>query len=187
MVLKDNQPLSRDLQWEDSGARSIKEYERWALVTCGMACTAMALRFFGKGVWHTIPLARDAALARVYLKEGKGISGMQYRPYVTWIKQFDLQATIYTKLTFRSISYLLSKRKLLIASANPNIRGFDTAPKTQVGGHLILLTGYNKKEKTVTFHNPSGFENDETQSNHTLPYKEFMMYFAGQGISITTT
>jgi len=99
MVLKDDQPLARDLAWEDSGARSIKEYERWALTTCGMACTSMLLLFFNKGEFRTIPLARDAAKSGVYLKDGDGISSMQYQPYTTWLKRFGLRATIYTRLT----------------------------------------------------------------------------------------
>jgi len=184
MVLKDDQPLARDLAWEDSGARSIKEYERWALTTCGMACTSMLLLFFKKGEFRTIPLARDAAKSGVYLKDGDGISSMQYQPYITWLKRFGLRATIYTKLTPRSIQTLLASGSLVIASVNPNIRDYNTAPAMQIGGHLVLIVGYNKKEKTLTLHNPSGFENNQTQENHTLPLKEFTIYFAGRGIGV---
>jgi len=184
MVLKDNQPIERDLLWEESGARSVKEYKRWVLSICGMACTLMALQFYKKGTFKTIPLARDAAKVGVYKKDGDGISSMQYVPYVKWIRKFNLSATIYSRISFRSLCYLLSKQRLVIASVNPNIRGFSTAPSTQVGGHLILITGYNKKDKTVTFHNPSGFENSQTQSNHTVSLKEFTIYFSGQGIAL---
>ena len=184
MVLKDNQPIARDLMWEESGARSVKEYERWVLSICGMACTLMALQFYKKGEFKIIPLARDAGAAGVYKKAGDGISKMQYAPYIKWIKKFNLRGTIYTKLSFKSLCYLLSKRQLFIASVNPNISDFISTPATQVGGHLILVTGYNKKEETVTFHNPSGFENNQTQSNHTVSSKEFMIYFSGQGIAV---
>jgi hypothetical protein len=184
MVIKDDQPIARDLLWEESGARTIKEYERWVLVTCGMACTSMVLTFYNKGDFRTIPLARDAAKSRVYLKDGDGISNMQYQPYTKWLKRFDLRATIYTKLTYKSMCYLLSKGILVIASVNPNINDYETAPKTQMGGHLVLITGYNKKEKTITFHNPSGFETNETQQNHTLKLKVFSIFFAGRGIAI---
>jgi hypothetical protein len=184
MILKDNQPIDRDLMWEDSGARSIKEYERWVLSICGMACTAMALQFYKKGEFKTIPLARDAAKLGVYKKDGDGISSMHYVPYIKWIRKFNLKGTIYTKISFTSLCYLLSKNRLVIASVNPNISSFISAPATQVGGHLVLITGYNKKEKTVTFQNPSGFENNQTQSNHTVSLKEFMIYFSGQGIAL---
>jgi hypothetical protein len=184
MVLKDNQPIARDLMWEESGARSVKEYERWVLSICGMACTLMALQFYKKGEFKIIPLARDAGTVGVYKKAGDGISSMQFAPYTKWVRKFNLRGTIYTKLSFKSLCYLLSKRQLFIASVNPNLSGFISAPATQVGGHLILVTGYNKKEETVTFHNPSGFENNQTQSNHTVSQKEFMIYFSGHGIAL---
>jgi hypothetical protein len=184
MVLKDNQPIDRDLMWEESGARSVKEYERWVLSICGMACTAMALQFYKKSVFKTILLARDAAKVGVYKKDGDGISSMQYVPYKKWIRKFNLKATIYSRISFKSLCYLLSRQRLVIVSVNPNISGFTSAPATQVGGHLILITGYNKKEETVTFHNPSGFENNQTQSNHTVSLKEFVLYFSGQGIAL---
>ena len=184
MVLKDNQPIARDLMWEESGARSVKEYERWVLSICGMACTLMALQYYKKGDFTIIPLARDASKIGVYKKEGNGISSMQYVPYTKWLKKFNLRGIIYTKLSFKSLCYLLSKQHLFIASVNPNISDFISAPATQVGGHLVLVTGYNKKEETVTFHNPSGFENNQTQSHHTVSSKEFMIYFSGRGIAI---
>jgi hypothetical protein len=187
MVLKDDQPIRKDLMWKESGARTIEEYERWVLSTCGMACTAMLLQFYKKGNFKTIPLARDAAKVGVYKKEGKDISAMQHRPYIKWIRKFHCRATIYTKLSFRSISYLLSKNSLIIASVNPNINDYETAPKTQRGGHLVLITGYNKKDKMITFHNPAGFENNQTQANHTLAMKDFDMYFSGKGIAIKNT
>jgi hypothetical protein len=184
MVLKDNQPIARDLLWEKSGARSIKEYERWVLSICGIACTSMALQFYKKGEYQTIPLARDAARVGVYKKDGDGISSMQYVPYTKWIKKFNLRGTIYTKVSFKSLCYLLAKKRLFIASVNPNISSFTSAPATQVGGHLVLITGYNKKEETLTLHNPAGFENNQTQSNHTISLKEFKIYFSGQGIAL---
>jgi hypothetical protein len=68
MVLKDNQPIDRDLMWEESGARSVKEYERWVLSICGMACTAMALQFYKKVslkqfFWHVM-LPRLASIKK---------------------------------------------------------------------------------------------------------------------------
>lgn len=184
MVIKDDQPISRDIMWEKSGARSIKEYEKWVLSICGMACTVMALQFFKKETYTTIELARDAAKMMVYKKDGDGISAMQYKAFVQWIKKFDLRGTIYTKLTYRSLCYLLARNQLVIVSVNPNIRGDNMVPNTQVGGHLVLLIGYNKKDKTLTFHNPAGYENTQTQSKHTVQYKEYAIYASGRGIGL---
>lgn len=185
MVIKSDQPLAKDMLWEESGAKTIEDYERWALTTCGMACTAMILRFFNKGDYKTISLAKDASNVGVYTKGEDGeISAMQYRPYTKWVKKFGVKAKIHHDLSFRSICYLLSQNQLLIASVNPNIRDYDTAPKTQVGGHLVLVTGYNKKDRMITIHNPSGFENNNTQVNHTLRVQDFYIYFAGRGIAV---
>ena len=147
----------------------------------------MALQYYKKGDFKTIPLARDAAKIGVYKKAGDGISSMQYAPYTKWIKKFNLKGTIYSVISFKSVCYLLSKQRLIIASVNPNISGYISAPATQVGGHLILLTGYNKKDATITFHNPSGFENDQTQVNHTVSLKEFLIYFSGRAIVLQDT
>ena len=185
MVLRDHQPITRDIMWPESGAETLEEYEQWVLSTCGMACTAMALQFFFREPQETITLAKEAATYGVYTVTDKEISAMQYLPYVQWAKTKRMKARVYTKLTYRSMKQLLSSGALIIASVTPNIRGFNTVPATQVGGHLILITGYNAKDKTLTFHNPSGFENDQTQVNVTMQVREFVIYFAGRGIAVS--
>ncbi len=82
------------------------------------------------------------------------------------------------------IKYILSNQGLVIASVNPNIRGYQTASAKQVGGHLILITGYDRHTGTVTLHNPSGFLSLESCENHVLTIKEFKKYFAGRGIAV---
>jgi hypothetical protein len=109
---------------------------------------------------------------------------MHHRPFVRWIRKFNIKATIYTKLTLRSVESLLASGSLIIADVNPNISGFIDAPNTQVGGHLVLVTGYNKIEKNITIQNPSGFENNQSQVNHSIPLKEWAIYFSGYGIAV---
>ncbi len=187
MVLKDGQPLSKDMLWPESGAETIAEYEQWALNACGMACASMAISFFTKKDYPVVKLGRDALRAGVYTQEDDGISTMQYRPFTKWIAKFGITGKVYTKLTLRGLHTLLAQDALVIASVNPNIRGYNTVPNTQVGGHLILVTGYNKTDNTVTFHNPSGFENSQSQSYHTVPLKEWHIYFAGRAIAVSAT
>ena len=71
-----------------------------------------------------------------------------------------------------------------MVSVNPNIRGYETAPEKQKGGHLVLVTGYNETDNTIIIHNPSGFVSQNTHANHTLTIDRFRMYFAGRGISL---
>ena len=184
MVIKDGQPLNKDILWPDSGAKTIEEYEHWALSACGMACASMIIAFFKKKDFKVIKLARDAMKSGVYTESDGKISEMNHRSFVTWIKKFNIKATIYSKLSLRSIHHLLSKNNLIIASVNPNIQGYNTVPNTQIGGHLVLVTGYNKAENTITIHNPSGFENNQSQVNHTVSVKEWNIYFTGHGIAL---
>jgi hypothetical protein len=184
MVLKDGQELNKDIMWPDSGALTIEEYEHWALAICGMACASMLLAFYTGKTYKTIRLTRDAKKAGVYTEEANEISHMHHRPFVRWIRKFNIKATIYTKLTLRSVESLLASGSLIIADVNPNISGFIDAPNTQVGGHLVLVTGYNKIEKNITIQNPSGFENNQSQVNHSIPLKEWAIYFSGYGIAV---
>jgi len=184
MVIKDDQPLSKDMLWPDSGAKTIEEYEEWALSACGMACASMLIAFYREKTFPVVTLARDARKSGVYTTDNGEISSMLYRPFVVWLRKFGVTGHVYTKLTFRSIKMLLASNSLIIVSVNPNIRQYNTAPATQIGGHLVLITGFNQTDRTITFHNPSGFENDQTQSNHTMPWREFEIYFAGRGIAV---
>jgi hypothetical protein len=73
----------------------------------------------------------------------------------------------------------------VIASVNPNIRGYATSSETKIGGHLVLVTGYDQDKKTITINNPSGFVSLNTQKGHVLSEVEFIRYFANRGIILS--
>jgi uncharacterized protein YvpB len=150
-----------------------------------MASTSMVLEFLTKSKILPAILAENALLHDVYAKDNGGISDMRYRQYVDWVCNYGLQAKFYTRLSLRGIQHALSKRKLVIVSVNPNIRGFDTAPTSQKGGHLVVVTGYDHNNKTVTINNPSGFTSTNTQHNHKMQLETFFEYYAGRGIIIS--
>ena len=183
-ILRDDVERSEDPWWKKTGAKSPKEYATWVLVVCGMACTAMALDYFKRKREGIISLAKDAMDHGVYQKLPNGISDMRYREFACWIKEYELRAEIYTRISLRNIQKLLTEGKLVVISVNPNIRGYATACTNQKGGHLILITGYNKADGTITFHNPSGFLSQSTQENHMILIKEFYKYYAGRGIAL---
>jgi len=174
-----------DPEWAQSGADSPEQYARWAFTCCGMACTAMALAYFRKQKVTPVELAQDAARFGVYTEKDGALSGMLYRQFAMWVTKYGLRASIYTWLSVKDIEYALAKGQLVIVSVNPNIRGHDTAPALQVGGHLILVTGYDRDRATITVNNPSGFESTETQKGHTLTEEAFKKYFAGRGIILS--
>ncbi len=174
-----------DPHWEKTGAKSPERYAQWAFTMCGMASAAMALGHFKNLQVKPAELAEDALRHGVYIETPDDISSMRYVEFAEWIRGYGLQAEVYSRLSVMGIRYALSRRKLVIVSVNPNIRGYDTAPKSQKGGHLVLVTGYNIDKNTIAINNPSGFVNSNTQIHHTLPMKEFAKYYAGRGIVIS--
>ncbi len=174
-----------DPHWKETGAQSPERYAEWAFTMCGMASAAMALEYFTHKRIPPAELAEDALKSGVYAVEKDGLSGMKYQEFATWIQKHNLKAAVYSKLSIKGIEYALSKGKLVIVSVNPNIRGHNTAPIEQKGGHLVLVTGYNLRDHTITINNPSGFVSMDTQINHTLPIGEFKSFYAGRGIVIS--
>lgn len=175
-----------DPDWKNTGASSPKRYAEWAFTMCGMASALMALKFFKKDpLLEVAELAEEALSNGVYEQEPTEISSMKYKPFSHWINGYGLKANIYTRLSIRGIQYALSKESLVIISVNPNIRGYNTAPENQKGGHLVLVTGYDLKQGTMSINNPSGFVSCNTQINHTLPFKDFLAYYAGRGIVVS--
>ncbi|MFT7184589.1 MAG: hypothetical protein ACI9QC_000934, partial [Oceanicoccus sp.] len=168
----------------DTGALSPEEYAKWVLTTCGMACTSMTLQHFKSRKEGIVTLAKDALKHDVYREGASEISGMKYKEFTDWIEQYGLRAQIYTRANVRGLQKLLSDGKLVIVSVNPNIRGYETASLTQKGGHLVLVTGYDKMANTITLHNPSGFVSYDTQEDHTMPVHEFLKYYANRGVSV---
>ena len=104
----------------------------------------------------------------------------------SWKKRYGVQGKIYTRLGVRGLQKLLSDGNVVIVSVNPNIREYETTSNEQRGGHLVLVTGYDKKENTLTLHNPSGFASQNTQENHTVPISKFLKYYAGRGIALSS-
>lgn len=176
-----------DPAWQETGALSKERYAQWAFTMCGMASAAMALRHLNNVDVLPAELAEDAMLSGVYVDEEGIISGMKYREFATWIRKYGIKVNIYSKLNIKGIQYALSDGKLVIVSVNPNIRGYETAPLNQKGGHLVLVTGYDLNEKTIMINNPSGFISSKTQTKHELSYDEFDKYYAGRGLVLSVS
>lgn len=186
-ILKNGIAKTKDPHWKNTGAESPQEYAAWVLNICGMACFAMALQYFKSRKIGIVTLAKDAKNHGVYRKQSGKLSDMYYKEFSNWVKDYEFEAQIYTKLGIRGLQKLLSDGSLVIVSVNPNIRGYKTAHGTQRGGHLVLVTGFDKKKHTLTLHNPSGFISKNTQQNHTISILEFLKYYAGRGIALLGT
>ncbi len=187
LSLKKTLNPAQDPHWAQTGARSPERYAEWAFTMCGMASVAMALGYY-KNELPPKPaeLAEDALKHGVYVADGTAISSMKYKEFAVWVEKYGLRAKVLSRLSIRGIQYALSEKNLVIISVNPNIRGYNTAPTHQKGGHLVLVTGYDTKADTISIHNPSGFVGTDTQINHTIQISKFKEYFAGRGIVLST-
>lgn len=184
-ILKDKVPKESDPAWQTVGAVSPEEYSKWVTTQCGMACTAMVLEHYGKEAPGITTLAKDAFAHGVYQELGDELSGMRYQEFCEWVTKHDLEARFFTRLSLRGIQYALSQGGLVIASVSPNIRGYNTAPASQIGGHLVLITGYDLSNSTITINNPSGFISTNTHKAHTLSVTDFLHHYAHRGIILS--
>ncbi len=186
LSLKKTLHPAEDPHWAQTGARSPERYAEWAFTMCGMASVAMALGYYkNESPPKPAELAEDALTHGVYVADGTTISSMKYKEFAVWVENHGLRAKVLSRLSIRGIQYALSEKNLVIISVNPNIRGYNTAPTNQKGGHLVLVTGYDTKANTISIHNPSGFVGTDTQINHTLQISKFKDFFAGRGIVLS--
>ncbi len=184
--LKKTLDPSADPHWKETGASSPERYAAWAFTMCGMASTAMALGYFKDKNIKPAELAEDALRSGVYSEDGSEISSMKYKEFANWVRKYGLVANVYSKLSVKGIQHALSQGKLAIVSVSPNIRGYDTAPADQRGGHLVLVVGYDRDTGTISINNPSGFVNPNSQIKHSIPVATFKKYYAGRGILLSS-
>lgn len=185
LILTKQLELLDDPNWRGSGANNQEAYQKWTLNICGMACTSMILKYFFNQTSLPVPLAEEAVIEGVYEEDENGhMSDMKYIQYVKWISRFGLKGTVLSRLSVQGVLLALSNDSLVMVSVNPNIRGYQTAPASQKGGHLVLVTGYDKTKQTFTINNPSGFVSLGTQAGHVLSFVDFSKYFAGRGIVV---
>lgn len=184
-VIVDHSLVEKDPKWFETGASSPESYAKWAFAMCGMASTAMAIAFFKQKRIPLIELAESARKDGVYQEEEHTFSSMRYGEFSEWIVRYGLKADIRTRLSMTGIRYALSQGSLVIASVNPNIRGYATAPEHRIGGHLVLVRGFDTHEKTFFINNPSGCMSTNTQRRHCVPEKTFLKYFAGRGLVLS--
>lgn len=184
-ILTGKIPASQDPLWQNSGATSPQEYELWSWNVCGMACLKMLLEDKQSLKIPLMTLAKKCLSYGGYQEPLKNSPGLFYKPFCTFVeKEYQLKAKPATALTITEIVNTIGNGGYVIASVNPAIRDPKSKP-TSKGGHLILVFGYNKKTKTLHFHNPSG-GNHQNQSNVTLTYQQFQKFFANKGMVIAS-
>ncbi len=182
-ILAEKIAAQDDPRWRNSGASSPEEYALWSWNGCGMACLKMILAHKREKTVPLVTLAKKCMEYRGYREPLKTSPGLFYKPFCTFVeKEYDLDAKPVSALTFSEISRTLAKSGYVIASVNAEIHEPERRPN-KAGGHLVLIIGYDKNKKTLTFHNPSG-RNADSQQNVELPYQQFKKFFAQKGIIV---
>lgn len=130
-----------------------------------MACLKMILATRHKTAPALVTLGKLAAHHGVYELHNNIVEGMFYKPFVPFVQQeFGLRARIKTPLHLFDILSALHRGYFVIASVSPAIRWLGTAPPT-VGGHLVLIVGYDMAGQQLFLHNPSG----DTAASQPMP------------------
>ncbi len=175
-----------DKSWKSSGANSREEYEFWSWNMCGMACLKMVLKKRNNKDFPLIDLGKKALEYGSYKIRKEDIDGLFYQPFCVFVrKEFNLKVDYLPFLSLKRVLYEISRGNFVIISVSPLIRYAHKtkSEKIKPGGHLVVVTGYDKKSKTISINNPSGFYK-ESQENFKLSFKDFEKYFAHRGIII---
>lgn len=172
-----------DPRWKSSGAKTKKEYAAWSWSACGMACTKMVLAYRTGKTVPIVELGKKCAEYGGYTMPIESSVGLLYKPYVKFVAQeFGWNSKIVEGMDQKEVMYALGKGDFVIASVSPLIRNPKNSPTTK-GGHLVLMTGYDKSKEEFYLHNPSGTSKG-TQEYAAVSFRDFKKFFSGRGIVI---
>lgn len=171
----------RDKKWPITGASSSKEYALWSNNVCGIACFIMILDFYKIKHPPIITMAKTCASYGGYQITRSTIEGLYYYPFTAYTKrEFAITCKVAPILSLKRLLYETAQGRIVIASVSPEIK-FEKKKTKPEGGHLVVVTGYNNKNNTISIHNPSGLYR-KSQKNHTMPYELFSTFFARRGL-----
>lgn len=181
-----------DPKWRQSGAVSKHEYLHWSWNSCGMACLKMVLADEFSKKFKIVELGKLCEKYGGYVTDEKAFSandylhsidGLFYQPFVRFIKtEYGLDAVVRKILVAKEIMHELSEGNYVVVSVDPAIRN-PSLKSNKKGGHLVLMTGYDRKKKLFYLNNPSGYYK-KSQENASLSFKNFEKFFAHKGFVI---
>lgn len=183
--------LTEDPRWPDSGAVDQREYAYWAPRCCGMACLQMILLHRDGVAPALLTLLRGAHARGAYVQRDDGsVLGLIYAPFVEYVRdEFGLGGQVHPELDVAGLVAELGPGsdgvgRMLLASVHREIRRPER-PAPGQGGHLVLVTGHDPLEDTISFANPSG--HTPAARSATLPTEVFARFYAGRAVTVTLT
>ncbi len=175
----ENDPL-----WESSGAKTPKEYAKWAGHLCGMACLKMILACRSGKIAPTVELAKSCRKYGGYKTALMGnIKGLYYKPFTDFVREeFGLRADVCAHFPIEQARDAVNEGGFFIASVHPSIRTPEIIPPAK-GGHLVLLFRNENSPDKLMFHNPSGFTKSR-QEYVEMDIEAFDKFYAARGIRV---
>ncbi|NJP82742.1 hypothetical protein HCK01_36645, partial [Streptomyces sp. AA8] len=162
-----------------SGASSPQEYAFWAPRMCGVACTRMALDYWGLPVPPSVPLVGELQDAGAYVRDGDQVKGLIYQPFAEFVQaRWGLYACAKRELPAGEIRTEITRGRLAMVSVHKTVRTPDHAPPSR-GGHLVLVVGAD--DDGVLLHNPSGLPG-RSQEFAPLSWTALDRFYAGRGV-----
>ncbi len=175
-----------DPRWREFGARSPREYMRWARCGCGMACLQMILAASGElAVPPLAELGRRAIAYGAYEAEPpRGFGPLIYAGFVDFVGvEFGLHARVAAPLALDELAEAVAGDEVVLASVSSEIRALAPAPARR-GGHLVLVLERSSEGSSICFHDPAG---DSAQSARGvwLSLEDFERFYALRGVAVT--
>jgi hypothetical protein len=190
-----------DPAWRSSGATDAAEYAYWSPRCCGMACLQMILQHRDASAPDLLTLLHGARRRGAYIPQADGtVKGMIYAPFVEHIQaEFGLTGVVHPRLSLDELLAQLGPVQLdgqtgtgrpwfgrmVVASVHREIRRPDRPAPDRGGGHLVLVTGHDTAEGTISFVNPSGHTPAARAAR--LPTQVFDSFYAGRAVTVTLT
>jgi hypothetical protein len=152
MNLIDTQYIPKPDTVADFGCDTKEQLHTWRSEICGVCC----LKMIGDTKSCTVDLSlwqltMDCLRQGAFIKNNTGqIDGIFHRPMVKVARGLGLHACVLPKLPLSFLKFLLAVRFTPILSIDLH----KLNPKYEAG-HLVVVVGYDRKNRTYIVHDPS--------------------------------
>jgi hypothetical protein len=144
-------PKKHDKNWQQFGAPTKNEYEKWHSEVCGICCLKMVGDTYGSTSNISLyQLAMECKQKGGFEELSTGeIQGVFHQPLLELAKDYGLDGTVEGNLDIEKVIDSLQNDRFVILSLNKS----KVNPKLK-GGHLVLVHAYDPETKTFLINDP---------------------------------
>ena len=156
--------------WMHAGFESRQDCIDWSSRACGIACVAMAAKYF------RAEIQEKSELLHVGVKlQGYSSRGWVHVKLAELCEKIGLRAVALEVEDLQTVQEFLESDRLFVASVAEKFPVDGTR-----GGHLVLIKGYDEVRKELYFNDPSAWG----QAHEKVSIERFLFSFAKRGIAI---